>query len=199
MRSLRLESAFKNYIKTNDIINVEKMLLNKVLEPDYNNDEAFGYACLGGHYDIVKLFLNDNRIDPDCWDYNPLIELSTKIPHISTGKLHNNKNKMLSKIMILLINNKKVSPDRGLSQAFLSIIDSNNIEVFNAFIKEGTADFSARNSLPISHAYKLGHTDIKNTLKNIPKVMKQLKKDDLNLYNFIITEDIKKKVEGFHE
>ena len=54
----------ENFVKANDIKNVELLLNNPKINPSFSNNRVIMISAVHGYIEILKLFLNDNRIDP---------------------------------------------------------------------------------------------------------------------------------------
>jgi len=62
---------YLKYISDNDVNKIEK-LLKSGWDPSVNNNTSISVASDYGYLEIVKLLLQDDRVDPTTSDYHPL-------------------------------------------------------------------------------------------------------------------------------
>jgi hypothetical protein len=67
--SLILNTRFITSCQSNNLATAEVLMGNKYVDPNYEVD-TFANVCKGGDFKLVKLFLNDSRVDPSVpFDY----------------------------------------------------------------------------------------------------------------------------------
>jgi hypothetical protein len=64
-----IQKQFKEAVKINDILEVENILKIPSFIPSFNSNFALRWSAEHGYIEIVKLLLNDFRIDPS-YEFN---------------------------------------------------------------------------------------------------------------------------------
>ncbi len=127
--------------------------INKFLTQDTTFDpstehcsrHAIGHASKFGNVDIVKLLLQDKRVDPSVDDNYAIIKAS------KYGRID---------IVNLLLQDKRVDPSAQENEAFLSAILQRETNIVQILLQDKRVDPSAKNNFAIGAASNCGYYDI---------------------------------------
>ena len=101
------------------------------------------------------------------------------------------------KIVKNLINNIKVNPADNYNWAIREASENGFFDIVELLINNLKVNPTCDYNHSISIAYYHNYQDVVNLLWNLQAIKQTLKKDNLELYNKLITKDIKNKVSKF--
>jgi ankyrin repeat protein len=146
------------------------------------NNIVFIDSCYNGYTKIVKLLLQDKKIDPTTSDNLAIIE-SCQNGHID--------------IIHLLLKNKNVNPAANKNLALIMAAQNGHFNVIEILLKDRRVNPSVDNNYPINIAYELEHYKVVNLLWRNEIVKNNLKIDNFELFEILITPDLKNKIMEF--
>jgi hypothetical protein len=112
-------------------------------------------ACREGNIEIVKLLLNDNRVDPAVMDSEALYRASVR------GHLD---------IVQLLLEDGRVDPAAMDSEALMGASRMGHLEIVLCLLNNGRVNPAANNNQAIKRAYLYNHAEVFKILLKIPSV-----------------------------
>ncbi len=175
-------SVYFHMIKTNNIESIRGLLMcvngteTTILDPGINSNEAFKAACSHANKEIVELFLNDSRVDPNDLDGQALVDLFDKSPEILMMLLSNPSVKPTEQTLVQIVKKiwtwvKRYTSNESLIQDISKIILSNDL-----------LDQTCEDNAPIVIASYFGFADIVEKLLLNEKVDPRMAKSspDIN-------------------
>jgi hypothetical protein len=176
------ESSFLKLIEENRIIEIKEYMSSIDNDITFSHNSPFRTACGLGHFELVKLLLNDKRVDPTDF-FNEAIVMATY--------------SLNSDVVNLLLKDGRVDVTYDYSEAFRRTVDNKDLSSFHLFIKNGKSDFSSFESYPIIRANGLQSYEMVEALWNIKSVREALKKDNADLYKTFNKKYITYKLKDF--
>ena len=179
-----------NFIEAieNNKINIIKTLLKDLsFLPNFDDNQAFQLSARLGHIEIVELLLNDKRIDPAV----------VTIPQILGSPCTINSNKTNYNIVELLLKNKIIDPSIDYNYAIIYSSKFGHEQIVDLLLKDKRVDPSDHRNCSIRHSYEHKHKKITQLLWKDQRVKNTLMKDDLELYNKLIKNEVLEKISVF--
>jgi hypothetical protein len=167
----------KMAVQLNKVDLVKSLLKEK--QESKNLDLNLVEASKLGFIEIVKLFLNDKRVDPT-FDHSCSIELSSKYGHLEVVKL--------------LLNDNRVDLDNN---SFVLAAEWGHFDIISLFLDLNLINPSEKNNQSIYLAAENGHTDIVKLLWSDERIKDSLCKDWNKLYHKLKADDVQKKLNKF--
>ena len=179
----KIYKKIENAVLKNDIFQVKKYLKNKDIDISCNENQLLYLAVDMLNFDIVKLLLNDPRVNAGDYDNRCFIEACK-----------NGSNEIIK----LLMNNPNVDISVDNSLSFILVSQQGNIEIIKLLLKEESIDPTAYSNGAISEAF------YNNTSKEAclliwqsDKVKKTLKNDHKNIYEYCLKKEMENKLHLF--
>jgi len=116
-----------------------------------NKNDAIKWASENGHHKVVKILLQDKRVDPSA-DDNCAIKWASDNGH--------------HKVVKLLLQDKRVDPSAGDNYAIRFASENGHHEVVKLLLQHSKVDPSAEDNYAIRYASEYGHHEVVKLLKN---------------------------------
>ena len=178
--SLQLE--FKTAVHNNELSTVINLLKNK----DLILEDCLGFTIRhiseNGQTKILKLLLKDKRFDP-CMNKNMAMDLALQLEQY--------------KFIEILLNDPRIDPAIDNNFLIRRLANDNNIKLIKRILKNSMVDPSIGDNYCIRIAFSNGNKKLVDFLWCEQQVKLTLKNDDLEIYNELIQEDIKRKLNKF--
>jgi ankyrin repeat protein len=130
--------------------------IDPAIEKKLNETEtAIRLASKYGHAEVVRLLLNDPRVDPSAYS-NHAIRLASWKGHVEVVKL--------------LLNDPRVDPSDRDNVAIRWASGNGHVEVVKPLLNDPRVDPSADNNCAIRWASRKGHVEVVKILLNDPRV-----------------------------
>jgi ankyrin repeat protein len=160
-------------------IDLVKYFMDKV-DPSIYNDSPIRYASLYGHFDIVRLLMNDKRVNPAALINESIIEAS------ACGYVD---------IVKILLTDSRVDPSANDSQALRASVKNGHINVVKLLLKDKRVDPTKRYNEAIYHAIaERNHEMVRLLLTHICDYPPCIFNDSSFHVDQIIKEDSKKRI-----
>ncbi len=174
------EEKFIKHIENNDFNNVVLFLNDNKVKANFDNDYPIILASSLGFINLVRLFLTYEEVNPSARCNSP-ISCATERGFFDIVKL--------------LLNDKRI--DKNLNSAVVLACIRGHFNIYNLFLQYNFDPSSCENSC--IRSVNLYHEDTKmlNLLWKDERIKNSLKNDDLKLYNKLIKEDVKEKINSF--
>ena len=207
-------------IKKNNLKEVKEIIKNNMIS------EEFGLTCLeaiveNNSFEILDFFIknkiiitrdenNDFYIDDNCDNfikaiqlefietinvflkYNPDYPLFHNHTPFNVACEQNN-----TEIVKLFLKNKKLNVSTASNFAFRHSASCGSFDIVKLLLEDFSVNPLSFTNEAIQMAYKNEHFDIVSYLWENKRVKDTLQKDDLSLYNILITKEVKEKVGNF--
>lgn len=176
---MNIQEKFFNFVRTNNIKKIKLLLNDNIVDPNSSDNFAIRFSSKNGYVSIFKLLINDNRVNLSHNAYeNSILEAS--------------QNGYTEIVKLLL--NSKFKPTSLNNLIIMLASRSGHFDVVKLLLEDKSIDPSFQSNNSIKLAFLNKHTDIVQLLWNEPIVKKSLKFDNIELYNKIISEEIRKKI-----
>ena len=158
----------------NNYLNGVKLALEKGADLSANDNYAIKYASLDGYTEIVKLLLQDERVDPSADNRNDAIRYASMNGH--------------TEIVKLLLQDKRVDPSnkKNLAIGFASYYG--HTEVVKLLLQDKRVDPSDDDNYAIKNASYNGFTEIVRLLLQDKRVREKLTDKEIKEYENQISE-----------
>jgi ankyrin repeat protein len=120
----------------------------------------------------VKLLLQENEIDPSA-NSNMSIRVAAEYGY--------------TEILTLLLNDNRVDPSDYEDDAFRYAAEKGHLDIAKILLKDKRVDPKSCNNWAITKAMSNKHLEVVEFLWNLDLIKNTLQKDDLELYNKLIT------------
>ena len=177
---------FKSAIESKDELQAISLLNDLSFNPSFENDWALSKAATYNLHCLVEVLLKDER----CKLTNCFI--------LSNAILKNNID-----IVKLLLADPRVDPTESVDSSCVSnyairvASENGYVDIVKLLLEDERVDPFDNYNYAIKYAYENGHIDIVELLWNDKRVKCTLQNDNLELYNTLITKDVKNKVNQF--
>ncbi len=146
---------FRYFILYNDPNKFLELYKVSKLDMSFDDNESIGWASIKGHTEIVKILLEDPRVDPS--DRNNLaIRLASENGHIEIVKL--------------LLKDPRVDPSDYNNYAIIYASTKGHAEIVKLLLADPRVDPSAENNLAIRWAVVNCHKEVVKLLLQDPRV-----------------------------
>ena len=173
---------FEEAVKQNNINKLKTILSNKVFTLSFNINIYIKVAEENGYSEIVELLLDKEKI-------NPFINIKEEFFYfIKIGDVENVK---------LLLKDQRLNPSIYNNWAIRIASKIGEIDIVKLLLNDKRVNPSINANIAIKMAFQNKHFDIVNILWQDQRVKDALKIDDKELYNELIKNDIKDKIEDF--
>jgi ankyrin repeat protein len=185
-----IQEQFQNAIIDNNINDVQLLLNNEKVNPNYDNHVAIRYACSNGLINIVKVLLNNSKVEAFI-TYNSPISLASANGH--------------SDILKLLLKDKRFVHKSTTNNAIIYAVDNGHFDIVEILMNDDRFDPSSYNNSALLLAFKhknkrqdiiyllLSDHRVKHVFKN-----DTFKKENIELYNELVKiEKLKNNIKTF--
>jgi ankyrin repeat protein len=192
-------------------IELLKLLFSDITIKHFN-DRYICSAAICGYTDIIKLLLNDSRVDPSM-DSNSPIQLAVISGRFEACKLLLNDSRVNpsesnqtfleavslghTDIVKLLLNDSRIDPSIDENDALQFAAQKGHTDIVKLLLKDKRVDPTGALNHSIKYAFSYNNLDIVDILWDDNRVKNTLKHDAPRIYNELILKDIKNKVEKF--
>jgi ankyrin repeat protein len=165
-------------------VRIVAMLLSNeylhVVDPAHQNNNSIRVACMNEHIEVVKLLLNDTRVNPATCN-NEVLRAASKYERVDMMKLlmsdtrvdpSDNRNETIRlasdrghiKAVRLLLSNKRVDPSDKWNEAIRMASKNGHVEVVKLLMNHKRVEPFAKNNEAIRVACKNGHVEVAKLL-----------------------------------
>jgi len=135
---------YKNYIRDGNIENI-KELLKQGWDPSVDRNDPFFIACQYGQIEIVKLLLQDKRVNPASHDNSAIAEACRE------GNIE---------VINLLLKDSRVDPSGNSNYGIKRASRNGHVEVVKLLLKDSRVDPTAEDNFAIRTAFDNKHWKI---------------------------------------
>ena len=134
-----------NLTDKHQILELDYIEISCLYNPKFDLNYTFRLACKNGCIEVVKLLLQDPRVDPSCY-HRCAIWLACGRGHIEIARL--------------LLQDPRVDPTANDNYAFIYACDNGHTETVRLLLQDPRVDPSADNNFAIHCASQNGHIEI---------------------------------------
>lgn len=134
-------------------INAVRRLIAAGANPAFDNNDAIELAAGYGHLEVVRLLLQDERVDPSA-DNDKAIVLAAQGGYLE--------------IVRLLLSDSRVNPGVSVNEPIRWAAMNGHLEVVRLLLQDDRVDPTADDNYAIRGAAENGHTEVVQLLATIP-------------------------------